>query len=137
MKKYGFLTLILCLFCLGEAAVASPGKADAAPAAQAQSSKLTVKGFVKDDKGEPIMGCPHGTAEAESACIKELVVSQPGTQDAQQFAQTARDITAFLEYAGEPAALKRESLGVWVILFLVFLAFLAWLLKNEYWQDVH
>ena len=56
MKKYGFLTLILCLFCLGEAAVASPGKADAAPAAQAQSSKLTVKGFVKDDKGDPMIG---------------------------------------------------------------------------------
>ena len=53
------------------------------------------------------------------------------------FDQTARDITAFLEYAGEPAALKRESLGVWVILFLAFLAFLAWLLKNEYWRDVH
>lgn len=56
MKKYRFLTLILCLFCLGEAAVASPGKADAAPAAQAQSSKLTVKGFVKDDKGDPMIG---------------------------------------------------------------------------------
>ena len=56
MKKYGFLTLILCLFCLGEAAVASPGKADAAPAAQAQSSKLTVKGFVRDDKGDPMIG---------------------------------------------------------------------------------
>ena len=56
MKKYSFLTLILCLFCLGEAVVASPGKADAAPAAQAQSSKLTVKGFVKDDKGDPMIG---------------------------------------------------------------------------------
>ncbi len=36
--------------------MASPGKADAAPAAQAQSSKLTVKGFVKDDKGDPMIG---------------------------------------------------------------------------------
>ena len=69
--------------------------------------------------------------------VEGFTVSQPGTQDAQAFDQTARDITAFLEYAGEPAALKRESLGVWVILFLAFLAFLAWLLKNEYWRDVH
>jgi len=56
MKKYGFLTLILCVF----AAQAPPGpfwgKADAEPAAQAQSSKLTVKGFVKDDKGDPMIG---------------------------------------------------------------------------------
>ena len=49
----------------------------------------------------------------------------------------ARDITAFLEYAGEPAALKRQSMGVWVILFLAFFTFLAWLLKKEYWRDVH
>ena len=35
-----------------------------------------------------------------------------------QFDQTVRDITTFLEYAGEPAALKRQSMGVWVILFL-------------------
>ncbi|MBA3485793.1 MAG: cytochrome c1, partial [Lysobacter sp.] len=50
--------------------------------------------------------------------------------------QTVRDITAFLEYAGEPAALKRQSLGVWVILFLALFTFLAWLLKTEYWRDV-
>jgi ubiquinol-cytochrome c reductase cytochrome c1 subunit len=91
----------------------------------------------KDDKGQPILGCPHGTTEAESACIKELVVSQPGSQNAEQFAQTARDITAFLEYAGEPVALKRQSTGVWVILFLSFFTLLAWLLKKEYWRDVH
>ena len=69
--------------------------------------------------------------------VEKLVLAQPGTQDAAQFDQTARDITAFLEYAGEPAALKRQSMGVWVILFLTFLTFLAWLLKKEYWRDVH
>jgi ubiquinol-cytochrome c reductase cytochrome c1 subunit len=41
------------------------------------------------------------------------------------------------KYAGEPAALKRVQAGVWVILFLVFFTFLAWLLKKEYWKDVH
>ena len=76
------------------------------------------------------------TASGETP-VEGFTLSQTGSQDADQFNQSVRDITAFLEYAGEPAALKRESLGVWVILFLVFLAFLAWLLKNEYWQDVH
>ena len=69
--------------------------------------------------------------------VESLVLAGPGTQSPERFDQSVRDITAFLEYAGEPAALKRESLGVWVILFLTFLAFLAWLLKNEYWRDVH
>ena len=54
-----------------------------------------------------------------------------------EFDQTARDITTFLQYVGEPAALKRESIGVWVILYLAFFTFLAWLLKHEYWKDVH
>lgn len=69
--------------------------------------------------------------------IEALKVAQPGSENPQQFDQTARDITAFLEYAGEPAALKRQSLGVWVVLFLAFLTFMAWLMKREYWRDVH
>jgi len=83
---------------------------------------------------QPVHGKKGATGEMP---VEGFTLSQAGTQDARAFDQTARDITAFLEYAGEPAALKRESLGVWVILFLAFLAFLAWLLKNEYWRDVH
>lgn len=69
--------------------------------------------------------------------VEKLVLAQPGTQTPAQFDQTVRDITAFLEYAGEPAGLQRQQIGVWVILFLAFLTFLAWLLKKEYWRDVH
>ena len=69
--------------------------------------------------------------------VEGLKVAQAGRQSAQEFDQTARDITNFLEYAGEPAALKREKIGVWALLFLGVLALLAWLLKNEYWKDVH
>jgi ubiquinol-cytochrome c reductase cytochrome c1 subunit len=69
--------------------------------------------------------------------VEKLLIPQPGQQTAEQFDQTARDIATFLEYAGEPAAIQRESLGVWVILFLAFFTFLAWLLKKEYWRDVH
>ena len=69
--------------------------------------------------------------------VEHLEVSSPGTQSAAEFDQTVRDVTAFLEYAGEPAALQRPGIGVWVILFLSFLTLLAWLMKNEYWRDVH
>ncbi len=69
--------------------------------------------------------------------VEGFTVSQAGSQDAAQFDQTVRDITAFLVYAGEPAALKRERLGVWVLLFLAFFTLMAWLLKTEYWRDVH
>ena len=68
--------------------------------------------------------------------VESLEVKTAGQLDAQNFDQAARDITAFLEYAGEPAALKRQGMGVWVILFLVLFTFFAWLLKSEYWRDV-
>lgn len=70
------------------------------------------------------------------APVERLEIARPGTQDAAEFDQTVRDITTFLEYAGEPAALKRQSMGVWVVLFLAFFTFLAFLLKKEYWRDV-
>ena len=83
---------------------------------------------------QPVYGKKTETGEMP---VESFTISQPGTQDAAQFDQTVRDITAFLEYAGEPAAIKRQGMGVWVILFLAFFTFLAWLLKKEYWRDVH
>jgi ubiquinol-cytochrome c reductase cytochrome c1 subunit len=87
--------------------------------------------------GAEVEGCPHG--EYQGGCITgfDIPEHQKGTQDAETFDRTARDISAFLAYAGEPAAMKRESMGVWVVLFLAFLTLLAYLLKSEYWRDVH
>ena len=83
---------------------------------------------------QPVFGAKTESGELP---VESFSISQPGSQTPQQFDQTVRDITAFLEYAGEPAALKRPALGVWVILFLSFFTFMAWLLKKEYWRDVH
>ena len=69
--------------------------------------------------------------------VHGLKITTPGTETPEQFDQTVRDITTFLEYAGEPAVLKREKLGVWVVLFLAAFTFIAFLLKKEYWKDVH
>ena len=83
---------------------------------------------------QPVYGKKTAAGELP---VEGFTISQPGSQDAAAFEQTARDITAFLEYAGEPAAIKRQGMGVWVILFLAFFTFMAWLLKTEYWRDVH
>jgi ubiquinol-cytochrome c reductase cytochrome c1 subunit len=73
----------------------------------------------------------------EDARVEKLEQATPGKLSAEQFDAAASDLTAFLDYAGEPAKLKRESMGVWVVLFLAFFTFLAYLLKHEYWKDVH
>ena len=70
------------------------------------------------------------------APVTGLELKTAGEQDTEAFDRTARDITTFLQYAGEPAALQREKLGVWVLLFLAMFTFVAWLLKTEYWRDV-
>lgn len=90
----------------------------------------------KNAKGEEE---PCAKGEFEGKCIDhfDIPADQKGTMDAEQYDRVARDISAFLAYAGEPAALKRESIGVWVVLFLAFFTFLAFLLKSEYWRDVH
>jgi ubiquinol-cytochrome c reductase cytochrome c1 subunit len=73
----------------------------------------------------------------EEAAIEKLEVARKGKQSPAEFDETARDLTTFLTYVGEPAALQRESIGVWVILFLAAFTFLAYLVKHEYWTDVH
>ncbi len=73
----------------------------------------------------------------EEPAIEKLELAGKGRLSGEEFDAAARDITAFLQYVGEPAALKREAVGVWVILYLAFFTFLAWLLNKEYWRDVH
>lgn len=73
----------------------------------------------------------------EEPAVEKLELSGKGSLSGEEFDAAARDITAFLQYVGEPAALKREAVGVWAILYLAFFTFLAWLLNNEYWKDVH
>lgn len=55
----------------------------------------------------------------------------------EEFDKVARDLTTFLTYMGEPMQLERRALGIWVMLFLAVFSTLAYLLKKEYWRDVH
>ncbi len=56
---------------------------------------------------------------------------------ADQYKKDVRDLVNFLEYIGEPAKLERHRLGWKVILFLVIFLGFAYVLKKEYWRDVH
>lgn len=75
----------------------------------------------------------HGDEEV----VDHLVLDTPGLQTPEEYAGTARDIATFLDYLAEPAKLKRESIGIWVMLFLAAFALVAFALKSEYWRDVH
>ena len=69
--------------------------------------------------------------------VEKLTLSRPGKLTPAQYQQATRDLTSFLEYTSEPAALQRHQYGIWVLLFLVMFTLLAYVLKKEYWKDVH
>ncbi|MES9987486.1 MAG: cytochrome c1 [Candidatus Thiodiazotropha endolucinida] len=60
-----------------------------------------------------------------------------GLLSAEEYDQVARDLTAFMSYIGEPIQMERKRLGVWVLLFIAVFFVLAYMLKKEYWKDVH
>jgi ubiquinol-cytochrome c reductase cytochrome c1 subunit len=64
-------------------------------------------------------------------------IQVPGRLSASDYDAFVRDTVNFLDYAGEPAQVKRRNLGVFVVLFLIAFTWLAMLLKKEYWKDVH
>ncbi len=75
-----------------------------------------------------------GTTEAK---FDHFVTIAPGTMSRAQYDGFVRDIVNFLDYVSDPAQLERRDLGVWVVLFLLAFTWVAWLLKKEYWKDIH
>lgn len=73
----------------------------------------------------------------EVPVVEKLLLSHPGKLTPSQYQQATRDLTSFLEYVSEPAALQRHHYGIWVLLFLALFTLLASMLKKEYWKDVH
>lgn len=83
-----------------------------------------------------LQGVQHAVRDADGH-IEKLELVSPGRQSPGEYDRTVRDITNFLNYVGEPSGPQRRALGVWVILFLAVFSVLTWLLKQEYWRDVH
>lgn len=60
----------------------------------------------------------------------------PGKLTPEAYDEFVRDTVNFLDYIAEPMKLKRQSLGVLVIAFLLVFGLFAYLLKQEIWKDV-
>lgn len=60
-----------------------------------------------------------------------------GSLSAEEFDQTVADLVNFLYYIGEPVRAKRQSIGVWVLLFLGLLYVLVFFMSREFSKDYH
>jgi ubiquinol-cytochrome c reductase cytochrome c1 subunit len=76
----------------------------------------------------------HGSARMVLVGVDAMT---PGAMKPEEYDQFVRDTANFLDYAGEPVKAKRQSMGVFVTLFLLVFFVFAYLLKKEYWKDVH
>ena len=76
----------------------------------------------------------HGSSNMVLTGVEAMT---PGTLKPEEYDQFARDTANFLDYAGEPVKAKRQSMGIFVTLFLLVFFALALMLKREYWKDVH
>lgn len=69
--------------------------------------------------------------------LTDLELVTQGSQTPAEYDRTVRDLVNFLSYMGEPVKLERQRLGIKVLLYLLVFFILAYLLKKEYWKDVH
>lgn len=67
----------------------------------------------------------------------KLAAGKPGSMTPAEYDRTVRDLVNFLAWIGEPHQVKRQQVGVWVVLALVLLIGMTFALKSAYWKDVH
>ncbi len=69
--------------------------------------------------------------------VKELKLSVPGLLSKEEYDNFIADLVNYIVYLGEPHANYRKKLGAIVLIFLLSMLGLTYLLKREYWRDVH
>jgi ubiquinol-cytochrome c reductase cytochrome c1 subunit len=69
--------------------------------------------------------------------VQTLKLVTPGSMSTKEFDATVGDLVNFLDFMSEPAKLIRYKLGYIVLGFLFILLILTYLLKKEFWKDIH
>jgi ubiquinol-cytochrome c reductase cytochrome c1 subunit len=67
----------------------------------------------------------------------KLALEKKGELTPVQYDQMVADLVSYLVWMGEPVKGARIQIGIVVVFFLVGLGVLVYLLKREYWKDIH
>ena len=78
-----------------------------------------------------------GTPITHEACDQLTVEPKTGTLNEEQFDEKIKNLVTFLAYSANPVKLESQRIGTYVLLYLAFFFVFAYLLKREYWKDVH
>lgn len=84
-------------------------------------------------------GDGHGEAKADEGHgpAKKFELVQKGKLNEEEYRKFVADLTNFMVYAAEPGRNHRISVGWNVMIFLFLFLPIAYLLKKEYWKDIH
>ncbi|WP_054113655.1 ubiquinol-cytochrome c reductase [Marinagarivorans algicola] len=89
-----------------------------------------------DDHGHVIRNAVGELGEIDP-CGSLVVGNIKGTMSPSEYRAAMVDLVNFIEYVGEPIADKRQTIGIYVLLFLMLLFVCVWFLNREYWRDIH
>lgn len=92
---------------------------------------------VTDESGKEQRDPLSGETVKDEQCDVLTIVEGTGSQSEEEFDTTVRNLVNFLAYSADPIKLERQRIGAYVLLYLAFLFIFAYLLKREYWRDVH
>jgi len=85
---------------------------------------------VKDENGK-VMIDDNGHKKMEIVSVTK------GTLSDAAYKVAVNDLVNYMVYMAEPIKSERQSLGIFVMFFLLFFFIIAYFLKKEYWTDVH
>ncbi len=75
--------------------------------------------------------------ENQKQIIEHLTNDGSGQLSPEQFDDFVDELVNFLVYASEPAQVERQEMGKYVLFFILMFTVIAYLLKKEYWKDIH
>lgn len=69
--------------------------------------------------------------------VDRLEMTQKGTMTPAEFDASIRDLSTYLAYISEPMKVERMAMGVKVLIFLLIFSILAYMMKKEWWKEIH
>lgn len=115
-----------------------------------------LRGFYRDDSRStgwnnvafPSVGMPHVLFELQGTQVLQhegkgehasakLVLETPGKLKPAEYDAMVGDLVNYLVFMGEPVKSKRVTIGIFVLLFLGIFFVVAYMLKKEFWKDIH
>jgi ubiquinol-cytochrome c reductase cytochrome c1 subunit len=89
------------------------------------------------ENGKKVFDPLTGTPVTEEGCDQLTIVPKTGELSEAEFDEKIKNLVSFLAYSANPVKLESQRIGTYVLLFLAFFFVFAYLLKREYWKDVH